>query len=94
MSRGIFRLLTDTARTLTLKTNGSSFPADTEAQLKQFAAIQGKDAPEVVTETVVRVLEQRADFIAGVNRGIAGADRGELIEHAEVAKRIEQVLRP
>jgi predicted transcriptional regulator len=32
--------------------------------------------------------------VEGVNRGIAAADRGELIEHAEVVKRIEQLFRP
>jgi predicted transcriptional regulator len=49
------------------------FTPDTEAQLKQFAASKGKDAAQVVEETVVHTLEWQAQFIEGVNRGIAAA---------------------
>ena len=45
---------------------------------------KGKDAAQVVEETATRVLEQQAQFIDGVNRGIAAADRGELVDHSEV----------
>jgi predicted transcriptional regulator len=55
------------------------FTPDTEAQLKQFAASEGKDAAQVVEETVARMLERRSQFIEGVNRGVASADRGDLI---------------
>ena len=41
---------------------------------------------QVVTETVCRMLQRQAQFIDGVNRGIVAADRGELIEHAEVER--------
>jgi predicted transcriptional regulator len=40
-------------------------------------------APE--DETVARMLERRAQFIEGVSWGIAAADRGDLIDHDEVA---------
>ena len=50
------------------------FAPDTEAQLKQFAASKGKAAAQVVEETVARMLERQAQFIEGVNRGIAAAD--------------------
>jgi toxin ParE1/3/4 len=50
------------------------FAPDTEAQLKQFAASKGKAASQVVEETVARMLERQAQFIEGVNRGIAAAE--------------------
>jgi predicted transcriptional regulator len=36
------------------------------------------------------MLENQARFIAGVQKGIAAADRGELIEHDEVKNRINR----
>ncbi len=68
------------------------FTPDTEAQLRQFAASEGKDAARVVEETVARMLERRVQFLEGVNRGIAAADRGDLIEHEEVVNRIERLF--
>jgi predicted transcriptional regulator len=68
------------------------FNPDTQAKLEQFAASEGKDAAQMVEETMARILEQRAEFLAGVERGIAAADRGELIEHDEVVNRIERLL--
>lgn len=69
------------------------FTPDTEAQLKQFAARQGKDAAQVVEETVSHMLERQARFIQGVERGIAAADRGDMIEHDEVVNRIDRLFR-
>jgi predicted transcriptional regulator len=68
------------------------FAPDTEAQLKQFAASKGKDAAQVVEETVARMLERQAHFIEGVNQGIAAADRGDLIDHDEVVNRIDRLF--
>jgi predicted transcriptional regulator len=68
------------------------FAPDTEAQLKQFAASKGKDAAQVVEETVARMLERQAQFIEGVNQGIAAADRGDLIDHDEVVNRIDRLF--
>ena len=68
------------------------FTPDTEAQLKEFAARKGKDAAHVVEEIVSNTLQQQARFVEGVKRGIDSADRGDLIDHEEVVKRIEQIL--
>jgi predicted transcriptional regulator len=68
------------------------FTPDTQARLEKFAASEGKDASQVVEETIARVLQQRAQFLEAVERGIAAADRGELIEHDEVVNRIERLL--
>ena len=69
------------------------FEPDVQAQLNQFAASQGKAAAQVVEETVARMLQRQAQFIEGVNRGIAAADRGDLIDHAEVVERIDRLFR-
>ncbi len=69
------------------------FTPDTEAQLKQFAARKGKDAAQVVEETISHMLERQARFIEGVERGIAAADRGDMIDHDEVVNRIDQLFR-
>ena len=69
------------------------FEPDVQAQLNQFAASQGKAAAQVVEETVARMLQRQAQFTAGVNRGISAANRGDLIEHAEVVERINGLLR-
>jgi predicted transcriptional regulator len=45
-----------------------------------------------VKEAVNRMLENQARFIAGVQKGIAAADRGELIEHDEVKNRINRLF--
>jgi predicted transcriptional regulator len=68
------------------------FSSDTEARLREFAASQGKDAAQIVEETVSRMLERQARFIEAVNRGIEAADRGELIDHDQVVNRIERLF--
>ena len=69
------------------------FTPDTEARLKQLAAVKGKDAAQVVAETINSMLERRARFMEGVELGIAAADRGDLVEHDEVVSRIDQLFR-
>ena len=68
------------------------FTPEKEAQLKRFAASKGKDAAQVVEETVALMLERQAQFIEGVNRGIEAAERGDLIDHDEVVNRIDRLL--
>lgn len=68
------------------------FTPDTEARLRAFAARKGKDAAQVVQETVSTMLQRQASFIAGVELGIESADRGDLIDHELVVDRIERLL--
>jgi predicted transcriptional regulator len=70
------------------------FTPNTETQLKQFAARKGKDAAQVVEETVSNMLERQASFIEGVERGIAAADLGDLLDHDEVVRRIGWLFQP
>jgi predicted transcriptional regulator len=69
------------------------FSPNTEAQLKAFAARKGKDVAQVVEETVSNMLQRQARFVEGVERGIAAADRGDLLDHEEVVSRIERLFR-
>jgi predicted transcriptional regulator len=66
---------------------------DKEARLREFASRAGKDAAEVVTEAVDRMLDYEERFLAAVEEGRASVRRGELLEHDEVVERIEQIFR-
>jgi predicted transcriptional regulator len=68
------------------------FSPDVEMRLQQVASANGKDAEQLVKETVSRMLENQARFIAGVQNGTDQADRGEFAEHQEVVNRIEQLF--
>ena len=68
------------------------FTPEQEAQISQIAGHNGTAPEQLVKETVNRMLEGRARFIAGVQKGIPAADRGELIEHDEVKSRIKRLL--
>ena len=61
-----------------------NFTPQIEARLKEFATRKGKDAAQVVEEAVSKMPERQARFVEGVRRGIASADRGDLIDHEEV----------
>jgi predicted transcriptional regulator len=65
---------------------------DTEAQLEHLAASQGKKPAQVVEETVTRLLERQATFIAAVERGMDAAKRSAVIGHDEVVARIERLF--
>jgi len=70
------------------------FSPDVETRLQQLAIANGKDVEELVKDTVARMLENQARFIAGVQKGIEQADRGELVEHKDVLNRIERLFHP
>ncbi len=54
------------------------FSPEMETRLQQLAVANGKDAEQLVKDTVARMLENQARFIAGVQKGIDQADGGEL----------------
>ena len=70
------------------------FSPDDETRLQQVASAIGKDAEQLVKDTVTRMLENQGHFIAGVQRGIEQADRGEFVEHKDVVNRIDQLIQP
>ena len=68
------------------------FSPDVETQLQQLAVANGKNAEQLVKDTVARMLENQARFIAGVQRGIEQADRGEFVEHRDVLNGIDRLF--
>jgi len=68
------------------------FSPDVETRLQQLASANGKDPEQLVKNTVARMLENQARFVAGVQRGIEQAERGEFVEHREVLNRIDRLL--
>jgi predicted transcriptional regulator len=68
------------------------FSPEVETRLQQLAFANGKDAEQLVKDTVARMLENQARFIAGVQKGIEQADRGELIEYQDVLNRIDRLF--
>ena len=65
-----------------------------EAGLARIAAQQRRSTDELVEEVLNRYLEREARFIEAVEKGIASADRGDLLEHDEVVARIEKRFGP
>ena len=84
--------LTPAAPVRTLGGMEVHFSPDVETRLQQVASANGKDVEQLVQETVNRMLENQARFIAGVQRGIEQADRGEFVEHQEVRNRIDRLF--
>jgi predicted transcriptional regulator len=72
--------------------DGSTFLSDVETRLQQVALANGKDAEQLVKDTVARMLENQSRFIAGVQSGIEQADRGEFVEHKNVVNRIDRLF--
>jgi DNA-directed RNA polymerase specialized sigma24 family protein len=50
------------------------FASDGESRLQQVALANGRDAEQLVQDTVARMLENQAGFIDGVQRGIEQGD--------------------
>jgi len=63
---------------------------DLQAKLAQLASQQGRDSEALVVEAVQRMVNYDEWFIREVEKGIAAADRGELVDHDEVRRRIER----
>ena len=63
-----------------------------EAQLAQIAAQRGLGPDELAQQVLSRYLEDDKHFVEAVNLGLAAADRGDFVEHEEVAKKLKQIL--
>jgi predicted transcriptional regulator len=68
------------------------FPPDVEMRLQQVASANGKDAEQLVKDTVAHMLDNQARLVAGVKTGIEQADRGEFVEHKDVLNRIDRLF--
>ena len=68
------------------------FTPEQEAQLSQIANHSGTDTEQLVKDAALRLLQDDLLFREGVERGIAAAERGEFVEHAEVWANVDKIL--
>ena len=66
------------------------FNPDLEAKLAQLAAQQGRDSESLVVDAVERMVNYDQWLLREVEKGIAAADRGELVDHEDVQKLIDR----
>jgi predicted transcriptional regulator len=62
---------------------------DLQAKLSRLAAEQGRDSESLVVEAVERLVNYDEWFLREVEKGLAAADRGELLEHEDIKKLID-----
>jgi predicted transcriptional regulator len=65
---------------------------DLQARLSLLAAKQGRDAETLAREAIERLVDYDEWFIGEVGKGLAAADRGELLTHEEVEVRLDKAL--
>ena len=63
-----------------------------EAELSELATRKGRDADTLAQEVLGFYQKHEARFVEAVKRGIASADRGDLIEHDEILARINRLV--
>jgi predicted transcriptional regulator len=61
-----------------------------EAKLTRLAAEQGRETRALVREAVERFVNYDEWFVREVEKGLAAADRGELVDHEEIGKLIDR----
>jgi len=61
-----------------------------QAKVDRLAAEQGRDTESLVHEAVERLVGYDEWFIRQVEKGLAQIERGEVLEHDEVAARMER----
>jgi predicted transcriptional regulator len=64
-----------------------------QAKLSRLAAEQGRASEALVVEAVERMVDYDEWFINEVNKGLAAAERGALVEHSDVRKMIDKRYR-
>jgi len=65
---------------------------DLQAKLSRLAASQGRNTEALVQEAIARFVDYDEWFIREVEKGLASADRGELLSHEEVGARLEKLV--
>jgi predicted transcriptional regulator len=61
---------------------------DLQAKLARLAADRGSDAGTLVQEAIERFVDYDEWFLREVEKGMAAADRDELIDHEDVGRLI------
>jgi len=65
---------------------------DLQAKLTRLAAEQGRNTEALVQEAIARFVDYDEWFIREVEKGLASADRGELLTHEDVGIRLEKLI--
>ena len=63
---------------------------DLQAKLNRLAAQQGRASEALVLEAIERLVNYDEWFLREVDKGLAAADRGELVDHQDVRKMIDE----
>ena len=63
--------------------------AELQAKLSRLAAEQGRATESLVVEAVERMVNYDEWFLRQVDKGLAAADRGELVDHKDIRKLID-----
>ena len=69
------------------------FTPEQQAQIAQVATKAGTVPERLVTNVVVRYLNEETRFLAAVEKGLAAAERGEFIEEEEMDARLEAMFK-
>jgi len=65
------------------------FNPDLQAKLSRMAAQRGRTTEALVEEAVEQLVDYEEWFLEEVDKGIAAADHGELIDHGNIRKMID-----
>ena len=63
---------------------------DLQAKLSRLAAQQGRPSEALVVEAIEHMVNYDEWFLREVDKGLAEADRGELVDHSQVRKMIDE----
>jgi predicted transcriptional regulator len=61
-----------------------------QAKLRKLAEQQGRASTALIVEAVERMVNYDEWFLREVDKGLAAADRGELVDHSDVRKMIDE----
>lgn len=63
---------------------------DLQAKLSRLAENLGRASEALVVEAVERMVNYDEWFLREVDKGLEAADRGELVDHADIRKMIDE----
>lgn len=63
---------------------------DLQEKLTRLAEQQGRASSALIIEAVERMVNYDEWFLREVDKGLAAADRGELVDHSDVRKMIDE----
>jgi predicted transcriptional regulator len=63
---------------------------DLQAKLRRLAEQQGRASAALIVEAVERMVNYEEWFLREVDKGLAAADSGRLVDHSDVGKIIDE----